>query len=176
MNIQVIVPIKIFILFKDIKQNNNKVQILKMMEKAYSLIIKSKPSSTRLSFYILCIAEIHRRLGNNEEMYTYRDEAKRVDDIIFANYMKLIEKSLADWVEGKSKQYVQDITSGLTENIERFDRFGPWDHVDQFLGDFNLDRWECDEIKKFLYNKNLQDILKSHFCEDDLKSILDEYH
>ncbi len=175
MNIQILVPITVFILFKDIKKNTNKGLILNMMKKAYSLIIKSKPSSTRLSFYILCIAEIHRRLGNNEEMYTYRDEAKRVDDVIFANYMKLIEKSLADWVEGKSKRYVQDITSGLTENPERFDRFGPWDHVDQFLGDFNLGH-ECDEIKNFLYKKNLQDILKSHFCEDDLKSILDEYH
>ena len=176
MNIQIVVPIKVFILFKDIKKNTNKELILNMMEKAYSLIIKSKPSSTRLSFYILCLAEIHRRLGNDEEMYTYRDEAKRVDDVIFANYMKLIEKSLAEWVEGKSKQYVQDITSGLTENTERFDRFGPWDHVNQFLSDFNLERREYDEIKDFLYNKNLQDILKSHFCDNDLKSILDEYH
>tara|TARA_B100001778_G_C18503231_1_gene590664 strand:+ start:484 stop:1026 length:543 start_codon:yes stop_codon:yes gene_type:complete len=169
--LEIIIPLKVYLLFNNIVTESQRVdQLVEVLDRAYKIIkVKANTTPIRTIFYLLCNAELHRRLGNDKIIIPLREELKKLNEDIYKKYLNLIEISLCKYSYGDSKKHVDDIHGGSGHRTENYNLTVD-DHIEQFIGDNDAGDI-LFENNAFLFKTSLAAILGKHFNEEDLEKI-----
>jgi len=161
----ILIPIKVHILFLNIKRNIHKDEIVSMLDKAYKMVGERKV--IRKIFYLLCLAEIYRILEVHDKMFFCREQVKKIDeDNILKNYLRLVELSFykrTTLVYGNKWHNFSILESFVNEPKT----LAELDSSFSICGYTYLEKYNT-----FIYEKNLMSIFKSHFNKEQIDIIL----
>ena len=167
---QTIIPLKVFLLLRNVHNNPHKENIIQILNKAYSFAeserMTNSISTHAVIFYALANCELYRKLNDNIKMLEFRNTTKVLcTDETYQNYIDIVNLST-------KLPVTEDITKGMT-------LLGDSDHsavsnaYEGIIREYFLMKdFDGSDYDTFLWKITLIDMLKHHFTQSQVETIM----
>lgn len=170
---EITIPIKVILLFFGLKPEPEKHVIIDVLHRCLS---KCEKNDNKKLFFSLSLCEVYRKF-NHPQIDKERTNARKINNVAFDNYLKLVELYIKKEVANipTDKGYVFSTRYEDMAYSDLIGGFGDFRNsfsivVSKLLSELNINDLS-DEEWLFVYEVSFRDIIKSNFSDEISKEI-----